>query len=186
MTKSKKPKKSRMNPSTKEPVEDVDMEGTGQGDNDETQSETTPKSKQKKRGKKKKENHIHETVAQNKALNYLKLWRSEQKGKGEEAWKFSKCKQIWLLQNTYCDKKISDKDFKVLVKYMASIKGRSRQLALEAAQEKVDFAAKWQKMSDEGTLEADIVLELKKPKLEAKVLERAKRIAEKLAVVDQE
>ena len=85
----------------------------------------------KKRDKKLKDpNHVHESKGQSKALRYLKLWYADKKGKSEEPWKFEKCRQIWLLQNCYDKTKVSKDDFKLLLKYMATIKGRMRKIAL--------------------------------------------------------
>ena len=72
--------------------------------------------------------HVHETKGQNKALRYLKAWDESQNGT-PSGWKFEKCRQIWLLQNAYDSKKISDENFDTLLKYMCSIKGRMRDVA---------------------------------------------------------
>jgi anti-sigma-K factor RskA len=86
--------------------------------------------KSKKRDKKPKVDHVHESKGQSKALKYLKLWSLNKKGKTEEPWKFEKCRQIWLLQNCYVSNKVPDKKFKTLLKYMATIQGRMRDVAL--------------------------------------------------------
>ena len=126
-------------------------------------------------------NNKQETNAQNKALLYLKLWYDDKKGVSNTKWKFEKCRQIWLVSNCYCDKKIPAKEFKWLIKYMKTIQGGMRDTSLKEAQEKVELSKKWDQMVSDGKLESDIALELKNPKLSDLTVKRAKKIVKKLS-----
>ena len=103
-------------------------------ENASSKSDSTPTKSSKKRDKKlKNPDHVHESKGQSKALRYLKLWYANKKCKGDESvepWKFEKCRQIWLLQNCYSVSKVPAEDFKILVKYMATINGRMRDSAI--------------------------------------------------------
>ena len=90
-------------------------------------NEEQPSKKKRKKGKDKKD-HVHESAGQNKALRYLKSWEESQSS-DQVPWKFEKCRQIWLLQHVYDEKKINDEYFDILLKYMCSIKGRMRETA---------------------------------------------------------
>ena len=98
-----------------------------------SKNDSTPTKSSKKRDKKlKNPDHVHESKGQSKALRYLKLWYANKKCKEDESvepWKFEKCRQIWLLQNAYTSK-VPPEDFKILVKYMATINGRMRDSAI--------------------------------------------------------
>ena len=97
----------------------------------ETSVDDGEKKVSKKRDKKLMDpNHVHESKGQSKALRYLKLWYDAKKGRTAESWKFEKCRQIWLLQNCYNQTKLTPEDFKVFLKYAATIQGRMRQGAL--------------------------------------------------------
>ena len=84
----------------------------------------------KKEKRVKDPNHVHESKGQGKALKYLKLWYDDKKGKADQPWKFEKCRQIWLLQNCYNKERIPADDFKLFLKYAASIKGQMRNGAI--------------------------------------------------------
>ena len=102
-------------------------------ENASSKNDSTPTKSSKKRDKKlKNPDHVHESKGQSKALRYLKLWYANKKCKEDESvepWKFEKCRQIWLLQNAYTSK-VPPEDFKILVKYMATINGRMRDSAI--------------------------------------------------------
>ena len=97
----------------------------GEETSENTEKPTLSKSAKKREKKLKNPNHVHESAAQSKALRYLKLWHTN-----KEEWKFEKCRQIWLLQNCYNSTKIPKDDFKLLLKYMKTIQGKMRHLAL--------------------------------------------------------
>jgi len=87
----------------------------------------------RKKGKKKdaegaEDESVHETKGMNKALAYLKLWKTDKPN-----WKFEKCRQIWLIHNAYDHKRISEENFPDLLEYMQSIKGGMKTGLLEAA-----------------------------------------------------
>jgi len=67
------------------------------------------------------------------ALSYLRLWKSTR-----AAWKFQKVRQCWLLDNIYKQTKIDDKDFDILLEYMEPMKGKSRQVTVDEATEKLN------------------------------------------------
>jgi len=100
-------------------------------DDDDGENEDGDQPKSKKKVKKvKKVDHVHETKGQNRALIYLEAWNSAQNGDSGSGWKFEKCRQIWLLANVYNSDRIPDSKFDTLLKYMDSIKGKSREAAL--------------------------------------------------------
>ena len=101
--KVKKPRKKKAKP----------LKNTNTGDDGTAPSSKVEdkSSKKKKRSKKSAADHVHETVAQNKALRYLQLWHSQKKGVSDEPWKFEKCRQIWLLQNCYDETRVPDREF---------------------------------------------------------------------------
>ncbi len=158
-----------------------------------------PKRPKRKGGKKKAKDpeHVHETAGQGKALKYLEAW-----DRGDGEWKFEKCRQIWLLENCYDARKVPDENFDTLLKYVASIKGRMREMALgnsssnvhigggtqtrfnifapESAQKKVEEDDAWEAEIAAGKSEADLILEKKRPRQDKKVLQRARDIAEML------
>ena len=139
----------------------------------------------KKRDKAKKDpNHVHESKGQSKALRYLKAWYAHQNGESEE-WKFEKCRQIWLLQNCYDDKKVGKDDFKILLKYMKSIQGRMRDGALNDAKKKQELKENWTKLTEEGKSEDKIRDELGQEKLDETVAKRASKIVKKLSIANE-
>jgi len=147
-----------------------------------TTSDLEPKIGPKKKSKKvKNPSHVHETNAQNRSILYLKLWDDDKNGVSNTKWKFEKCRQIWLLSNCFDNKKIPKKEFKLLIEYMKTIQGRMLEASIKDAQEKVELSEKWDRMVSEGKLESDIALELKKPKLDAITIFRAKKIVKKLS-----
>jgi len=143
-----------------------------------------PTKSSKKRDKKMKNpDHVHETKGQSKALRYLKLWYSNKKAQADdivEPWKFEKCRQIWLLQNCYDGVRVPPEDFKILLKYMATINGRMRDGAIGDAKEKVDLTEKWNNLSVEGKNETDVEKEIGKPKPDDLTIKRARKIIKKL------
>ena len=140
----------------------------------------------KKRDKAKKDpNHVHESKGQSKALRYLKAWYAHQNGESEE-WKFEKCRQIWLLQNCYDDKKVGKDEFKILLKYMKSIQGRMREGALNDAKKKKELKENWTKLIEEGKSEDKIREELGQEKLDEIVAKRASKIVKKLSIANEE
>ena len=141
----------------------------------------------KKRDKSKKDpNHVHESKGQSKALRYLKAWYAYNNGEEGAEWKFEKCRQIWLLQNCYDHQKVSKEDFKILLKYMKSIKGQMRDGALTDAKKKQELNEKWTKLTEEGKSEDNIRVELGQEKLDGIVAKRASKILKKLSVVANE
>ena len=133
------------------------------------------KGKDKKK-KKQPEGHVHESAGQGKALKYLDKWDTD-----SDSWKFEKCRQIWLLQNCYDLTKIPDAKFDTLLKYMASIKGKMRESALESAQAIVSQDDSWREEIEAGKTEADLILERKKTRQPEKVVQRAHDVVEMLA-----
>jgi len=101
------------------------------------------------------EKTVHESKGMNKALRYLKTWTNDRQN-----WKFEKCRQIWLIQNSYNDQKVPEKDFPSLLKYMESIRGRMRQLTLENAKKKMEKGERWQEMITAGKNEDEVTTAL--------------------------
>ena len=148
-----------------------------------TEKVKTKRKKAKGKGKDKKKKqeqesggHVHESAGQGKALKYLERWDTD-----NDNWKFEKCRQIWLLQNCYDLVKIPDAKFDTLLKYMASIRGKMRESALESAQEIVSQDDSWREEIEAGKTEADLILERKKTRQPEKVVQRAHDVVEMLA-----
>merc|ERR1719188_545690 len=161
-----------------------DRKGEAKAKDATTEGEKVKKTKRKKgkgKGKDKKkkeqpEGHVHESAGQGKALKYLEKWDTD-----HDSWKFEKCRQIWLLQNCYDLTKIPDAKFDTLLKYMASIQGKMRESALEAAREKVAQDDSWAEAIEAGKTEADLILERKRTRQPTKVVQRARDVAKMLA-----
>jgi len=117
---------------------------------------------------------VHESVGMSKALRYLKTWEEDR-----EAWKFEKCRQIWLLHNAYDDSKVSEILFPSLLSYMSSVKGGMREGAMDRAKEIVKKAAKWEEMADDKS-EEELIKELGS-KVSDVELKRANKICESLS-----
>eukprot|EP00795_Rhopilema_esculentum_P009407 gene9407-17118_t len=66
----------------------------------------------------------------NPAIEYLVTWK-----KDKNNWSFKKVRQVWLLKSLYDESKVSNKHFKILLKYMKDLKGNSRQETLNKARE---------------------------------------------------
>jgi len=149
----------------------------------ETKANEQTKSSKKRDKKLKNPDHVHETKGQSKALRYLKIWYTNQKAQEDEIvepWKFEKCRQIWLLQNCYDGVRVPPADFKLLLKYMATIQGRMRDGALEDAKQKIDLTEKWKNLSEEGKTDIDVEKEVGKPRPDDLAIKRAKKIIKKL------
>ncbi|KAM4025183.1 protein cholesin [Anomaloglossus baeobatrachus] len=65
-----------------------------------------------------------------RALQYLKSW-----SKKNPDWKFQKIRQTWLLMNMYDLEKVPDKHFKMLLRYLESVKGSARETTIQKAEE---------------------------------------------------
>jgi len=150
----------------------------------EASSANEPTKSSKKRDRKlKNPDHVHESKGQSKALRYLKLWYANKKaGEDEivEPWKFEKCRQIWLLQNCYDGVRVPPSDFKILLKYMATINGRMRDGAIDDAKEKVNLTEKWKNLLEEGKDDKDVEKEIGKQMPDDLAIKRAKKIIKKL------
>eukprot|EP00092_Neocalanus_flemingeri_P002629 GFUD01002816.1.p1 GENE.GFUD01002816.1~~GFUD01002816.1.p1 ORF type:complete len:277 (-),score=122.41 GFUD01002816.1:16-846(-) len=117
---------------------------------------------------------VHESKGMSKALRYLKTWAEDR-----QAWKFEKCRQIWLLHNAYDDTKVSESTFPSLMSYMESIKGGMRQGAIDLARQRVEKGTKWEEQSEEKS-EEELQKELG-DKMSDVELNRAKKILEALS-----
>ncbi|TRY93033.1 hypothetical protein DNTS_025163, partial [Danionella cerebrum] len=69
------------------------------------------------------------SVAETKALEYLRCW-----SENREEWRFQKTRQTWLLQNMFDSVKVSDSDFKVLLSYLEGLKGAAQAETLKKAE----------------------------------------------------
>lgn len=76
------------------------------------------------------------STAEYKAKEFLKTWN-----KDKTNWKFVKTRQNWLVHHLYDPKKIDDKMFKVALKYLAGMKGYSREITLEQAKSVLNVAS---------------------------------------------
>ncbi|XP_040573730.1 uncharacterized protein [Lepeophtheirus salmonis] len=114
--------------------------------------------------------HVHETPTHNKAIKYLKTWK-----KSPSKWKFSKCSQIWLIQNAYDVNRISDKHFNVLLEYLSSIKGGMKDMTQKRAEKIIELEEKWHSLEGTKTID-EIQKELEEVRPGEKKLDRAKEI----------
>lgn len=76
------------------------------------------------------------STAEYKAKEFLKAWN-----KDKTNWKFVKTRQNWLVHHLYNPEKINDKMFKVALKYLAGMKGHSREMTLEQAKSVLNVAS---------------------------------------------
>eukprot|EP00095_Tigriopus_kingsejongensis_P009915 maker-scaffold1364_size45483-snap-gene-0.12 protein:Tk09915 transcript:maker-scaffold1364_size45483-snap-gene-0.12-mRNA-1 annotation:"hypothetical protein L798_06534" len=154
--------------------------GPSTGDLEEPVAEPDPTNPKKKKKRKKKtpaqkEEHIHESAALGKCLKYLETWANDRGN-----WKFEKCRQIWLIQNCYDNKKITDAQFDSLLQYIASIKGQMRASTLKTAQDKADLEEKWKRALEDGQSEEEVKKAMTNDRLESHVLQRAQEIVSML------
>ncbi|XP_075930346.1 protein cholesin [Petromyzon marinus] len=63
------------------------------------------------------------------SLEYLKSWATD-----KEQWKFQKLRQTWLLQHMYDAEKVPDSYFRILLKYLAGLKGQAKDTTIEKAE----------------------------------------------------
>eukprot|EP00794_Sanderia_malayensis_P008754 gene8754-9689_t len=84
----------------------------------------------------------------NPNINYLLEWKNNR-----NRWSFKKSRQTWLLRNMYDQTKLSDKHFKILVKYMKGLQGKSKEETLSKAKEIVDKEQDESKTEEEGEVE---------------------------------
>ncbi|VVC27634.1 Protein of unknown function DUF2373 [Cinara cedri] len=68
------------------------------------------------------------TPLQERAIAYMIQWKNDRSN-----WKFNKKFQIWLIKNTYDPVKIPKEHFDILVEYLQTINGQSRNLILQNA-----------------------------------------------------
>lgn len=64
------------------------------------------------------------------ALLYLESFNKKQPG-----WKFQKARQTWLLTNMFDLQKVSDKHFKMMLKYLEGLKGSARETTVRKGEE---------------------------------------------------
>lgn len=69
-----------------------------------------------------------ELELQQKALNYISLWKHNRL-----EWKFEKLRQVWLQQNLFDASKIPSDFWDTTVQYFSGAKGQSRQTVLDQA-----------------------------------------------------
>ncbi|XP_078712894.1 protein cholesin [Lampetra fluviatilis] len=63
------------------------------------------------------------------SLEYLTSWATD-----KNQWKFQKLRQTWLLQHMYDAEKVPDSYFKILLKYLAGLKGQAKDTTIEKAE----------------------------------------------------
>lgn len=120
------------------------------------------------------EESVHETKGQAKAVEYLQLWESDR-----SSWKFEKCRQIWLLHNAYEKTRVPDDLFPTLLRYMDSIKGGMRGLALDIAKKKLEKADK-EDEDEPVELDEEVIKPLKRKAHVKEVTESEKNRAKKV------
>ncbi|EDV28359.1 uncharacterized protein TRIADDRAFT_53944 [Trichoplax adhaerens] len=69
------------------------------------------------------------------AIDYLRKWQDDRSN-----WSFKKNRQVWLLKNMMDVSKVSESDFKTLIKYMQGLRGSARDTTLKFAKERMDQA----------------------------------------------
>ncbi|RXN07425.1 putative protein C7orf50-like protein [Labeo rohita] len=103
------------------------------------------KKKLKEEGKSIKKDKVKTSLAEKAALEYLTCW-SERR----DEWKFLKSRQTWLLQHMYDTTKVTDDHFKVLLEYIESMRGASRDITLQ----KAEAIVRWEGQGEEADTEA--------------------------------
>lgn len=63
-------------------------------------------------------------------MEYLEKWETRKENK---EWKFSKSKQVWLLKNLYHLEKVPAKHFKILLSYIDTVQGASKERLIKEA-----------------------------------------------------
>ncbi|XP_025200074.1 LOW QUALITY PROTEIN: uncharacterized protein C7orf50 homolog [Melanaphis sacchari] len=92
------------------------------------------------------------TPRQERAVEYLMQWKNDRSN-----WKFKKIYQLWLIKNTYDPLKVSKEHFDILVEYLQTIEGKSRNIILQSANTIVsEFST-----SNEGQQELNLSQEIK-------------------------
>lgn len=109
-----KKKKKQMQ---KKKKKDVDSE-------EEEEAETSEKMEEKKSQK------VAPQENMKLALDYLRLWENDRSN-----WRFQKIRQVWLLQNMYNSKKVPDKEFDILLKYLEKLEGKAKVLTVQKSEE---------------------------------------------------
>jgi len=86
--------------------------------------------KNKQKNAKKCEENVSaiNTPQQERAIEYLMQWKNDRSN-----WKFKKIIQLWLIKNTYDSAKVSKEHFKILVEYLQTIGGKSRDIIIQSA-----------------------------------------------------
>eukprot|EP00729_Bicosta_minor_P000310 gene310-26320_t len=75
----------------------------------------------------------------NVGVLYLREWAT--KDDDGSTWKFQKVRQTWLLKNMFNPASVEKGDFKILLKYLKGLQGKSRGETVAAAQEHVNELA---------------------------------------------
>ena len=127
------------------------------------------------------------------ALNYLSNWntshskqiKKEKDDEPTEQWRFQKSKQVWLLKNMFNLEKVPAKYFKIMISYIESIEGNTKERVLEEALEMIENKDQisFDELEDRLIEEADTPDEskqLKEKVLSAKI-KRIEKIADKLS-----
>lgn len=105
------------------------------------------------------------------SLEYLTSWATD-----KEQWKFQKLRQTWLLQHMYDAEKVPDSYFKILLKYLAGLKGQAKDTTIEKAEsimrksEKEDVEEEAEKAEEKAEEEKGSPVDEKKKKRVRRVL----------------
>lgn len=96
------------------------------------------KKQKQKNAKKREENSAAiNTSRHERAIEYLMQWKNDRSN-----WKFKKIFQLWLIKNTYDSAKVAKEHFEILVEYLQTIEGKSRDIIIQNASTIVsDFSA---------------------------------------------
>ncbi|CAI9726313.1 Hypothetical predicted protein [Octopus vulgaris] len=78
-----------------------------------------------------------EATTEKKAKQFLNVWYTN-----KTEWNFVKARQNWLVHHMYDPEKIPDTTFQTLLKYLAGMKGRSREETKKQAQSLLDAVTK--------------------------------------------
>ncbi|XP_066293070.1 uncharacterized protein C7orf50 homolog isoform X2 [Branchiostoma lanceolatum] len=96
---------------------------------------------------------------------YLQTWKSDR-----PSWVFRKVRQVWLLRNMYNTDKVSDKDFPILLEYLAGLQGKGRETTVAETEKLLQAQEHREEGEEEGTGET----------LSAAQLERVRQVLQVL------
>ncbi|XP_061416186.1 uncharacterized protein C7orf50 homolog [Lethenteron reissneri] len=110
------------------------------------------------------------------SLEYLTSWATD-----KNQWKFQKLRQTWLLQHMYDAEKVPDSYFKILLKYLAGLKGQAKDTTIEKAESIMRKSEKEDVEEEEADKAEEKAEEEKGNPVDEKKKKRVRRVLKKLS-----